>query len=472
MIRIQSPATRMAERNYIYDVIMRLFLGQSYEVQYEDRADLVLTLNHSSSGKLTMVDDFLGCSEEQWLRRESLPAQPLQWVYTAGEPMPVLYGATTDLVSTGCRRDQQGINVCVDIFGSCFFMLTRYEEWVKTDRDVHGRFPVKASLAYQEGFLHRPIVNEYAEWLWHKLKLLWPSLERPRRQSRRMLSHDVDFAYYHDRRTSYRIVKDSAAELLRRKDIASGWKKAQMLFPSKNQLRKDPFNTFDWLMDRSEELGLRSSFYMMAEVVNPQWDGNYSIFEPKVRSLMRRIHRRGHEIGFHPTYDTMDDPQLFVKQFAMLKHVANEEGIVQKHWGGRQHFLRWRAKDSWKVWDEAGLDYDSSLAYPEMIGFRSGSCYEYPVFQLSLGRSLHLKERPLIVMDQSMLESKYMDLSITEAAYEVQQCYEQCMRYDGDFTMLWHNSQLVRPEHRHLYECCMDLFSSAYSSNERGLMSI
>jgi len=40
-------------------------------------------------------------------------------------------------------------------------MLTRYEEVVKSVKDEHERFPARASLAYREGFLMRPIVNEY-----------------------------------------------------------------------------------------------------------------------------------------------------------------------------------------------------------------------------------------------------------------------------------------------------------------------
>ena len=66
-----------------------------------------------------------------------------------------------------------GIQLGLDIFGSVFFMITRYEEVVKSDRDEYDRFPAAASLAYQEGFLDRPIVNEYLEILWTCMKRLW-----------------------------------------------------------------------------------------------------------------------------------------------------------------------------------------------------------------------------------------------------------------------------------------------------------
>lgn len=49
-------------------------------------------------------------------------------------------------------------------------MIARYEEvllWDRVDKDLYGRFPSSESLAYKEGFLDIPIVNEYIEWLWN-----------------------------------------------------------------------------------------------------------------------------------------------------------------------------------------------------------------------------------------------------------------------------------------------------------------
>ena len=57
-------------------------------------------------------------------------------------------------------------------------MLSRYEEYVDSSRDVHDRFPAKASLAYKEGFLDQPIINEYIELLFACMLCLWPNIKR------------------------------------------------------------------------------------------------------------------------------------------------------------------------------------------------------------------------------------------------------------------------------------------------------
>ncbi len=64
---------------------------------------------------------------------------------------PVIYGGSeTKLFAPDDRH------CTLDIFGSALFMLTRYGEVVKKERDALDRFSVIDSLAYQEGFLERP----------------------------------------------------------------------------------------------------------------------------------------------------------------------------------------------------------------------------------------------------------------------------------------------------------------------------
>ena len=96
-------------------------------------------------------------------------------------------------------------------------------------------------------------------------------------------------------------------------------------------------------------------------------------------------HERGHEIGLHPSYRTYLSPQQIKREFRILRHEAELAGIRQEQWGGRQHFLRWKAPDTWQGWEEAGLQYDSTLGYSDRPGFRCGTCYEYPVFNLRTG---------------------------------------------------------------------------------------
>ena len=151
------------------------------------------------------------------------------------------------------------------------------------------------------------------------------------------------------------------------------------------------------MMDASERRGLRAAFYVISD------DSIYSLDDPRVRELLRRIHRRGHELGFHPGYGTFRDPAELRRQFERLVAVCEAEGIRQDAWGGRQHFLQWEPA-TWAAWESAGLAYDSTLSFSARPGFRAGTCHEYPAWDLRAGRELRLRERPLVLMDTPTLD--------------------------------------------------------------------
>jgi hypothetical protein len=169
---------------------------------------------------------------------------------------------------------------------------------------------------------------------------------------------------------------------------------------------------------------------------------------------MRRIHERHHELGFHGSYESFRDPVQIRKEFASLTRIADEEGLYQPQWGGRQHYLRWEAPTTWQAYGDAGLSYDSTLTYADHAGFRCGVCYEFPVFNLQTRQPLALRERPLIVMEASLVGSSYMQLDTELALDKVAALSDTCRRFDGDFTFLWHNGQSQIPSRRALLADC------------------
>ena len=46
-----------------------------------------------------------------------------------------------------------------DVFSASFFLVSRYEEYLPHKRDKHQRFIATESVAYQNQFLHIPIIN-------------------------------------------------------------------------------------------------------------------------------------------------------------------------------------------------------------------------------------------------------------------------------------------------------------------------
>jgi hypothetical protein len=99
------------------------------------------------------------------------------------------------------------------------------------------------------------------------------------------------------------------------------------------------------------------------------------------------------------------------------------------------------------------MDYDSTLSYADRPGSRCGTCREYSLYDLHQRRPLRLRERPLIVMECSVIAERYLGLGYTDAALDLMLTLKQrALRHGGDFTLLWHNSHLTTAKDRAFYQ--------------------
>jgi hypothetical protein len=335
-------------------------------------------------------------------------------------------------------------------------MLSRYEETLVPARDVHDRFPADASYAYRGQFLDYPIIDVYLEILWRCMATLWPGLRRRSRTSRAFVSCDVDTIRDEQLRTLGGVVRRVGHFAIRRRaagaSLATLRASASIFFRG---LQGDPYHCFDYYMRCVEEAGMRAAFYMMAGKTDERYDATYSLREPVVQALLSSIHARGHELGLHPSYNSYRSLDVLERELAALRDVCRELRIEQSAYGGRQHFLRWEPQ-TWSLWARAGLSYDSTLTYAEQSGFRAGVCFEYSAYDLQRRCVLPLTVRPLIAMDMTLLAPGYMGLSHANAAARLRLYMRLCRQFNGDFSLLWHNSMLLEKRDRALFESVLN----------------
>jgi len=415
-----------AEKQYIIEVLLSEYLGLKYKLETGSEHSYKITFKNGRT--LTFEDAFFKHFNEQegYLHQKNIPTKiyGLSTMFTLEEQMPVIFG------SGEVENSTEHVKYGVDIFAGAFFMLTRWEEYANPVRDAHDRFPVAASLAYKFDFLLRPIVNEYTQLLWNLIKFLSPRKRRKKRVFSALLTHDVDTPYLWNKST--RGLKTIAGDLLKRQNVKAA--KQHLNYLKKG---KDPFDTFDALMDLSEKHGLQSYFFFIAGG-NTKYEGDYSIKDKKIQQLIARINERGHQIGLHPSYDTYKNIERLKSEKEALQAASPQ--AVQ---GGRQHFLRFAAPHTWQDWEDAGLSWDSTMGYAGHIGFRCGTCYPFPVFNVLSRQKLQLVEHPLLVMEVSLFSQQYMQLDQPTALDYVEEIIQTVRQYNGEFVLLWHNSNLI-----------------------------
>ena len=456
MIEIFIPRVCLNEQRYILDVMLGEFLGLAFKVSEHNERDIKI-IGCDDNACLSLNADFFQQAEKGWLSTESMPALPLlNWspiengieVKLVEYDVPIIYG------KPGLLKNDKHWHLSLDIFGSSFFMLSRYEEYVTLDRDNHARFPSWASVAHKAGFLDRPIVNEYLEILWSCIHSLWPNLQRKRRYFRKFISCDVDhpfdLASHSFKRTALRV----GARLIRDKNINLAMcDLANYIFKKFHSDRFDEYhNNIDWIMRVNKALGNEVEFYFIPIQTCTSREDPNDIRTPKMLNLLKHIIDSGHKIGFHPGYNTYKFHKNFKQSADVLKEVFQKLNIEFSSIGGRQHYLRYDIGKTPQLWQDNGFSYDSSLSFADKAGFRTGACYEYTMFDVTKRIKNRLKQRPLIVMEGSIISNTYEGLGYGNEALERFSVFiERCQDFDGDFTLLWHNSFFIKPESKDFY---------------------
>jgi hypothetical protein len=441
------------EKKYISHVIFNEFLGIDAELSFDGVSGTTEII--TGSGRLVFPEVLFNTKKESWLRKESFPRLPLRRrdlsdFTGAGffkKEVPVLYGKDA---STPLNLQGESVFLDIDIIGSIFFLLARYEEIDSAVVDEFERYHYQESILVKENLMDRPLANEYLEILWYLLKSREPGLVRKEKKYNVVLSHDVD-APLSLNRGIYRLLKNCGGDIIYRKSLPLLLNRLKAKFGSffsSDKFKNDPNNNFDFIMCCSEELGLKSSFNFIP--VNGQGgvDGNYSIEDEFFRKLLKAIHHRGHEIGVHPSFYTFCNFEKTKAEFEKLKAVCESEGIYQSRWGGRQHYLRSRNPDTWRIWNDMGADYISSLGYEYVLGFRAGCCYEYSVFDLIQGRHLSLIEKPMVVMDITA----FLIRDKKERVAEITRLSSITKFFKGEFNLLYHNNYIISDEEKKNYK--------------------
>jgi len=442
-IVINLPGNNIEERNYIVQTIIGDFLGIDYDILVSDKTtDYIISWNNK---RLIIKDDFFNYHKQNlsYLSISNIPAS-INWFDASPlglDEVPIIYGSNI------LHIEKDTIICGLDIFASSFFMLSRWEEVVIVIKDQFGRCSESDMFVVKNNIFKRPIVNEYCDLLLSLLSKLGIKHNVKNRKFEVNITHDIDDLF---RYASFRnFIKNIAGDIFHRRSIKVLLTTLYKYILFKRGKIKDPFDTFDELMNLSDQFGFKNSFYFKASLES-EYDSTYDIFDPRVKEIIKKIQNRGHEVGFHPSKNTFHNFMQFKIEFKRLKSLDTDIK------GGRQHFLLYDMKETLNYWDDIfELEYDSSLGFYDRIGFRCGCCYEYNMFNIIERRILKIKQRPLIVMESAaIVDVLRKSLPFSMMYKDIIGVIDSVFKYKGKFVFLWHNDNFNRYQslkYRHIY---------------------
>ena len=426
MITVHIPNNFIPERTYAVRTLLTHYCGIPVDIVVEHHSNQYELKWDNKS--IVIADDFFGKIPvgQPYADEAYIPKQIIEASSVGFENIPILFGKEQLEIT------RERIVCHVDLFAGVFFMLTRWEESLGKHKDLHDRFPASEALVVKNpGYILRPIVDEYAFFLRTWLLGIGYLIPEQSSKYKLVLSCDVDIPYYW---RSKPVWKNLGGRLLKHWNIINTVREYNSFRAVKTSADKDPYDTYDYLMNLAEKGGIKMQFNFIGGGKS-KFEGYYQIDEPHIKTLIQQIIARGHHIGLHPSYDSYMDG-LMIKQ--EKEAVASIAGLSVVR--SRQHYLRFSVPETWQKLSAAGIIEDSTLGYAAEPGFRCGTCKPFPVFDIHLREQLPLMERSLLIMDVSF--RMYKNLSVEESIKLSEKIKEQVKKHNGELVVLWHNSNL------------------------------
>lgn len=336
-------------------------------------------------------------------------------------------------VPDSCAASNE-FDIGFDLVANALYFLSCWSE-----RGTSGAAPTRGLFkhsVFSRNAVPQDIVDRYLERV---LQLLSDASERLaselRTRRRRsefeygvVLSHDVDYVSSSKADVLWQGIKTIGRHLVGQRDLADATRALYGL--AKALIRgRDPYGCIPEIIARESELGVRASFQIAVGRRHPA-DVAYRIEDDSTRDYLAAILRAGFDLCLHGSVRSTERVEWYVEEAALL------EKRLAKPRGSRQHFLSFVYENLFRAQEQAGIQYDMSIGYPDRIGPRSGFSYPFFPYSLAENRPYDVVEISLFLMDVTL--RSYMGLKGKAAWDAVEAQLSALRRKRGCASIVWH----------------------------------
>jgi len=355
---------------YVLDWLLKERLQLDYSITnsipQSGERQLAIAYGCSSPGVLCVPDSGL-------LWQEGItPQEP---TIGSWQGLPTLYAASPN-----------EYNVPFDVFSAAFFLLSRYEEYYQYQPDKHGRYPATASLLYKNGWLARPLLDEWVQLFRKQLQgVSGIHIEPPRFVFKP--TYDIDIAFSHLHKGKFRIV-GAYLRALMRMDINQLQERTQVL----KKKQKDPFDSFRLLRQLHQQYRCEPIYFVLSALKTTRYDKNIHPRHPAMVRVVKHLAKEG-AVGIHPSYYS-DKGSTMQQETEVLQQIAEVPITIS-----RQHYIRFRVPDTCRQLLRHQLHTDYSMGYGTHLGFRAGTGNPFLWYDIQAEATTTLRIYPFCFMD-------------------------------------------------------------------------
>ncbi len=313
-----------------------------------------------------------------------------------------------------------------DLFAAAFWLLSRAEEYGIHDVDIHERFKSSHSWCAKVNCLNKPIVDS---WISNFLLNINSMFKRQfKLESKRFIwsiGIDIDHAWKYINKPSLNNGLGFIRDLLTMR-FTKALERGQVLLG----IKKDPFDTYS--LFKQLNLAPDQIIFFILSGGNSAYDKNVPLSNDKMKQLILDL-KKFYQIGLHPSYNTYRNKKMLHQEKSNLEKI-----VLTPITKSRQHYLRLKFPDTYHYLTESGILEDYTMGYPDVTGFRAGTCFPFYWYDLVNERTTTLRVFPFCAMDRTLLT--YNKKTPDQAFLTLQELSKTVKEYGGHFHMVWHNS--------------------------------
>jgi len=315
-------------------------------------------------------------------------------------------------------------DISFDIFAACFYLLSRYEEYLPHQKDMYSRYAHQNSLAFKEGFLNEPIINKWLEDFKNILKNTFPTINYKLLNFKFLPTYDIDIGWSYKNKGLIRnlggFIRSPAFERIK---VLTG-------------SEKDPYDSYGFLNNIHQHYKLDPLYFFLVAAAGSRYDKNISSGSKAMQVLINE-HALKYKVGLHPSWKSNENISILKEEKKYLETYA-EKNIPVIH--SRQHYIKFDLPQTFECLIEAGIQNDYSMGYGSINGFRASVASAFYWYNLKTEKKTGLCIHPFCFMDANSYYEQH--LNSAEAFNELVHYYNQCKNVNGQMITIFHNNFL------------------------------
>lgn len=315
-----------------------------------------------------------------------------------------------------------------DPFAAAFYLITRYEEYLPGNRDRYGRFRAGKSIAFQGGFLKKPVVNIWAATIGEILQKKFNPLLLPEKTFSFLPTIDIDNAYAYKHKGFIKNAGHLVVSFCTFR-FSNFFDRLKVLF----RIKSDPYDTYEKQFYIQEKYNIKPLYFILLGDYS-RYDRNISHKNKALRSLIQTLNKKA-EVNLHPSYASEKSVKQIITEKERLEEIVGKKVIKS-----RQHYIKLTFPSTYRALIEAGIKEDYSMGFPSRTGFRAGTSSPFNFFDLEKNKVTDLKVFPFVAMDTTL--KVYQKKRAGEVIEHLRPIVKDIKNYGGSFIFIFHNESL------------------------------